>query len=840
LRAYDPRSTVRGVKKGLAALALGAVLLALAVGAPAAAPPRDHAAVALNVLPPGQSGSLQNPATSRDQLRLYDGLTPLFDAVKEADLRRFFKPAPLGLGGEKVVRREATGRQGLRILRDRFGVPHVYGRTRADVTFGAGWVTAQDRGLFMELLRGPGYIAALDVPGQNAFALATSARAFTPSPQARAFVQGQVALLQRSGPKARQLLADVRAYVSGINAYIRKSRSPTQPWTIADVIAVGSLLGANLGVGGGDETRRSMFLSALQQELGEGPGRAVWDDLRRVNDPETPVTASGRFPYGTPATGPEGSVVIDDGSFRAPEEASSAPPPVPRASNALLLGRTRSQTGRPLFVAGPQVGYFYPQILLELDLHGGGIDARGASFPGLSFYVLLGRAKDYAWSATSSNSDIVDHFVETLCGTDLSYRYQGTCRTMEPFEAGVLKGRPGEPDRTLRFHSTVHGPVIGYAKVKGTRVAISSRRATRGRELLSAIAFQDLNMNRVRSAQDFFRTMNQLEFTFNWFYADNRDIAMFSSGRLPQRSGRNGGLPTIGTGEYEWRGFEPLARHARVVNPPSGALLNWNNKPARDYGASDDNWAHGSVQRVDLLSLEIAKRRKHTLTSVVAAMNKAATQDLRAIRVLPVVAQVLQRSPAPSARAQRVLEVLLQWRERGASRLDRNLDGKIDDAGAAIMDIAWPHIADAVMSPVLGPLTSRLAALLARDDPPGASGSSYYDGWYGYVDKDLRTQLANAPVPVGTSTPSVEGRFSRTYCGGGDLIACSASLWAALEAASGELAGTQGPEPAAWRANAEAERIRFGTFFTGSMRWANRPTFQQVMTFRTHRPRPGR
>jgi hypothetical protein len=46
-----------------------------------------------------------------------------------------------------------------------------------------------------------------------------------------------------------------------------------------------------------------------------------------------------------------------------------------------------------LFVAGPQVGYFFPEILLELDLHGGGLDARGASFPGLSAYVLLGRAK---------------------------------------------------------------------------------------------------------------------------------------------------------------------------------------------------------------------------------------------------------------------------------------------------------------------------------------------------------------------------------------------------------------------------------------------------------------
>ena len=55
--------------------------------------------------------------------------------------------------------------------------------------------------------------------------------------------------------------------------------------------------------------------------------------------------------------------------------------------------------------------------------------------------------------------------------------------------------------------------------------------------------------------------MSQVEFTFNWFYADDRDIAMYSSGRLPLRSaGVDPGLPTIGTGRYEWRGFLPARR----------------------------------------------------------------------------------------------------------------------------------------------------------------------------------------------------------------------------------------------------------------------------------------
>ena len=91
----------------------------------------------------------------------------------------------------------------------------------------------------------------------------------------------------------------------------------------------------------------------------------------------------------------------------------------------MLVGKDKSATGHPFFVAGPQVGYFYPQILYEVDVHGGGIDARGATFPGSAPYVELGRGPDYSWSATSSGSDNIDIFVEELCGDDTHYKLRG-------------------------------------------------------------------------------------------------------------------------------------------------------------------------------------------------------------------------------------------------------------------------------------------------------------------------------------------------------------------------------------------------------------------------------
>ena len=108
------------------------------------------------------------------------------------------------------------------------------------------------------------------------------------------------------------------------------------------------------------------------------------------------------------------------------------------------------------------------------------------------------------------------------------------------------------------------------------------------------------------------------------------------------------------------------------------------------------------------------------------------------------------------------------------------------------------------------PYTTPVAELDVR---PG--GSAFIDGWYGYVKRDL-------PSP--------------RYCGGGDVAACSKSLWAALDAAGNELTATQGGDPTAWRADANAERIRFAPgLLPLTMRWTNRPTFQQLLSFDGHR-----
>jgi acyl-homoserine lactone acylase PvdQ len=804
---------------------VAAVLLVLGpVAAPA--PARDWAGVARNVVPSGQYGSVPPPPGADRQAKMYDDLTPLFDRVTARDLFRYFKSEALFVNGPPPLRSEATPRKGLEIVRDAFNVPHVRGKTRDDATWGAGWLMAEDRALVLAVARGDSFLAAIDPPNVNAFDQVKAVRTFEPTAQTRAFVARQTGVLKAAGPKGAQLLHDFDVYLKGLNARLKFDGSSQKPWTRPDMYAVNALLAQFLGQGGGDEARRSEFLDGLQTRFGPARGFEVFDDLRERNDPETVHSIDGRFPYGKAPRRRTGNVVLDNGSFKPVGGAASRPKAIdePRGSNILMVSARRSRNGHPLFVGGPQISYFYPGLTYEMDFHAPGEQWRGATAPPFPGYLLIGRGEDFANTLTSAGADIIDHFAETLCGDDVHYRYKGRCLKMGTFRAGTLSAGGGEPAREIVFRTTVHGPVVGYATSGGRRVAISSKRSSRGREALFQLAFQDLSMGRVTGPKSFFRAFGQVPLTFNAFYANSERGAEYTAGRLPLRAKDvDPGLPTNGNGDHEWRGFLAADRHPHGTDPRDGILTNWNNVAARGFRASDKEWGYTSIMRNELLRLGLQKQRKHDLASVTGAMNAAATQDVREVLFLPTLAAVLSRG-APNPRAAEMLRILKRWRAAGGSRLDRDLDGEVDHPGAAIMDEAWFGLARAAMQPVLGPkLTDQLESIVKiYDDPP----DQQFTGWMGYMDKDLRTMLGRP----------VRGRYSRRYCGKGDLAKCRAALWSALDRAGDRLAAEQGPNPHAWRADATAERKKFQPINLREIRYANRPTgIQQVITFVGHR-----
>ncbi len=793
----------------------------------------DDAQTALNIIPSGQHGV---PGAGADtQAHMYDNLTPLFDNVTNGDLNTDFKSELFGVGPDGPSTTESVPFPGVTLMRDSFDVPHVTASSHDSAVETAGWIAAEDRFLLLSVARGNAYVSAVDAPGLDAVGLIGAGQNFVPSQATINKVDKQAKVLKNAGPEGKAVLHDINEFVKGANAYLAVNHPTAAPLTRTDIFALNALKDQFVGEGGGDEARRSQFLGGLEKKLGKRKGYSVFNDLRQNTNAGSPTTVDGTFNYEhTPKKpGAPGSVVLDSGSYQPTpaakvSKAAAKPEERPTASNELMVESKYSTTGHPLLVGGPQIGYFFPGFTYEIDMHAPGLDWRGATsapFPG---YMLIGRGKDFATTLTSAGSDVIDQYAEKLCGGSRhKYVFKGKCRSMKHFNAGTLASQP------VKFWTTVHGPVVGYAKVKGKKVAISSKRSSFGKDTLDLLYNRRLSDGQVHSPKSFMKAAALTPQTFNSFYMDSKHIALYTAGLLPKRpKGVDPSLPTVGTGKYEWKGFEPSRKHVQGVDPThtpvKGTMVNWNNIGAHGFGAADDQFGgNGSVARVDLLNKNLKRLKqngKWSLATVTSAMNAAATQDVRTIDTVPLLDKLLKGTTAPNQQAAQMLLLLNQWRNQGGSRLDLDSDGKIDAPGAAIMDAAWPNIANAFMKPTLNSsLEDELSSLFSRfDQPPGGQ----YSGWYQYFDRDIKRLLKiKQPAP-----------FANKYCGKGNKAKCQQAVWNAIAAAGATLTTQQGTsDPTQWRADATAEQIHFAGLGLITMRYTNRPSgIQQVISFNKH------
>src|SRR3954470_1073418 len=270
-------------------------IVALAAAAvvvfPATAQATDFAATARNIVPSGQYGGFPVPAGADQQAQMYDALTPLFNQVTDADLQTKFKSEGFGVGPDGPGVPEPTPRAGVTIVRDKYGVPHITGVTRDDITWAMGWITQEDRGLLLAQARNPARLAAIDAPNIDAFGLVTGLKTYTPTRQVdRMINRNSLRALRGAGRDGRRLLHDVDVFVKGINARLRAEGSKAKRFTRVDLFAVNALVGQIFGQGGGDEARRSQFLGALRSRLGRPAAQTLFDDLSEHADPDTPTT----------------------------------------------------------------------------------------------------------------------------------------------------------------------------------------------------------------------------------------------------------------------------------------------------------------------------------------------------------------------------------------------------------------------------------------------------------------------------------------------------------------------------------------------------------------------
>lgn len=549
-----------------------------------------------NILPPGQGQNVngaeissflstgQRPPHDSDQLKMYEDLVHAAPGLDQAKLRQYFKDATFGVKSNDVARTYSP-RDDVTIVRDSgYGVPHIYGKSRAGAMFGIGYATAEDRLFFIDILRHTGRAQLSSFVGgsQGNREMDRSVWADTPYNEADLQLQYDRAD-DLYGQRGVQIQQDVQNYVAGINQYIAEAKvNPlkmpgeyaltnhplgSEDWKPTDVISVASLVAGIFGKGGGDELTSARTLHQAKQRFGRKAGRKVWEDFLSSQDPEAPTTVHNkRFPYRTVPKHPRGKAiptlkslkpanVLQARSGGGETPAKSAFPDAAdllaplketdAASNALLVSGKESQSGHPLAVFGPQISYFSPQIFMEQDVHAPGgpsgppIDARGGAFPGTNLYVQIGHGTDYAWSATSAGQDIVDTFAVKLCEPgggkpslqSPSYMYRGACT---PFETLTRSNAwtPNAADQTpagsetLTAQRTKLGIVTARGRVKGKPFAFTRLRSTYFHEVdPSVLGFSDFNNpNKMSNPKKFMKSASKIDFTFNWFYINDLSL----------------------------------------------------------------------------------------------------------------------------------------------------------------------------------------------------------------------------------------------------------------------------------------------------------------------------
>ncbi|MGN6250209.1 MAG: penicillin acylase family protein [Marmoricola sp.] len=899
---------------------------------------------AMSILPPGENGLVnatdlltfeatqQRPANSQDQLGKYAGLLYGYHDLTDATLSRYYDDESFGVRPADVTRTEVPG-PGTTIFRDTHDVPHIHGTTDAAAAFGAGYAQAEDRLFLMDVLRhyGEGTLASFLGSSCEFEQMDHDELLLAPYTPARAKAQID-AMVRRNGATGQLARTMLENYVAGVNAYIQKATTDPsllpadyvaavglpQSWSTYDVVAIAGLIGGIFGRGGGAETADANLLQYLRHRYGGRAGTQAYRQLNHADDRLAPTTVTDKvFDYDLP-TGRVNHALTALPDYRKPltggpdvgSACSSSAPAAPalpggvplsaadrmrllagniahalnvmpkHMSNALVVNGSHTRSGHPVAVFGPQVSYFAPQILSLEEIQSPHYSAEGASFPGTGL-VELGRGQDYAWSATSAGSDVIDQRVEKVCNPDggapqaqgTAYVFRGRCVPMihETYSETALpkpggQGAPAQIDHQI--YRTRHGVVQGWTTVHGRPVAIVDQRSTYDHDIDSVIGFLQFGEpGYVHDVHSWMRAASHINYTFNWFYADDRDTGYFVSGADPVRNPHEDPtLPTWGTGAAEWRGFLPFRDHVHETNPGHGYFISWNNKPAPGQ-ASDGNYSYGQTFRSVMLDRQLrAQLHRHHgkvgRAQVVQAMETAASQDLDGLTIVPLLLRY-EAGHHHSAGVAAMLQQLRGWVHRGAHRLKAHAGDTqyADHAAVAIADELVPNLIRALYAGILGgqgssgvgstggATTTGFDALpmqfVNTPNSGGAHLGSAYDGGYeGYVMSTLQQLLGRHPRDG-------FGRvLTRHECRGGART-CRRAIEAALGTTyAGLVRANGGTSVASWTASTESaaaketmpvhDAIAFralGIVGQPTIDWQNRPTFQQVVEFPRHRSR---
>lgn len=563
------------------------------------------------------------------------------------------------LDGTRTV---AGIRQPVEIVRDRWGVPHIFAGSDEDAYFALGYVHAQDRLFQLDLTRhvSQGRLAELvGEPGLDLDLLFRTIDLHGPTRR----------MLERASAPVR---AAARAYALGINTAVADldGALPLEFTLLSheferaehdDFVGVIGLMtwGLNLSW---EMDRRFEQLAA---RLGEERARELFPFIQGGSPAVHP--RPGTTATKSPAPETAQAVVLLDRLGELISGASSFPFPsrfLPMlngsgASNSWVVSPRRSTTGHAILANDPHLGFTLPPIWYQAHLHAPGFDVAGVTLPGLPL-VVIGRNRDIAWGLTNVMQDAADFFVEKL-DPERPGRVMHRGAWVE-LKKRVEKIRiKGGGFRLLEVLSTPHGPLVNHllpeiqepVSYRWTLQAADHANEAEGLWLL----------NRARNWEEFRRSMSLFGAAAqNVIYADREGhIGMQTVGAFPRLAGRNDGLRfRVGwDGSEEWDGFHPFEENPVSFDPPQGWLASANNPTVEAPGPFYISAYWEPVDRISRIREVLASREKLSVEDMEGLQGDLLLMSAR--EIVPLLLEAFDSSPAAAVPVRKALELMRGW-----------------------------------------------------------------------------------------------------------------------------------------------------------------------------------
>lgn len=510
------------------------------------------------------------------------------------------------------------------IKRDHYGIPEISAQNQAGAFEGQGYSTAQDRMWQMDLSRhlAEGHLASLigeaGIPSDKAI----DATGYTKQEELTQFAALPLGIQNAFVNYAKgvnEYIRDAEKNKNGAQLpveYTKSGQNPT-PWTVYDSVAISIRLFQLFGRGGAGEIRDWALLQYLRsQPKLKGHSLDVFNDIGWINDPQSPTTVSPqddqsrlphpKFPIPTNSiTRAQINSLPKIGLFElfpAIQMAEKQPSkliaeklgvPYRTGSYCVVVSSKRSASGTPILLSAPQMGFTQPSIIHETAIRTPRFNLTGIDVPGMPG-IAIGSNGKVTWGITSGVADTEDTYIYPSKNDE--YTFEGKTIPLQnvSFSDPVLKGE------TQTFHQlrTNWGPVA--INSKSTSSILVLRSAAWDHELSSLNALFGLFHAQTSKEAD---AASQLAtMSFNIFFADLQgNIGWRFCGKIPIRNPKcDPRLPLWANKQNAWRGFIPQSEMPHTMNPKSGLIYNWNNKPAI-WWANGDTPVWGSIFQSSLI-----------------------------------------------------------------------------------------------------------------------------------------------------------------------------------------------------------------------------------------------